>query len=136
MGKAWYFRQRLENAAQLVEGRLGRLFESLATEGTPPRLIEAMRHAALGGGKRLRPFLVLESAGLFGVPSGAALTTAAAVECVHCYSLVHDGLPAMDNDDLRRGQADRAQGLRRMDGDPRWRCALDGRIRSVGEPRC
>jgi len=98
------FRQRLENAAQLVEGRLGRLFESLATEGTPPRLIEAMRHAALGGGKRLRPFLVLESAGLFGVPSGAALTTAAAVECVHCYSLVHDDLPAMDNDDLRRGK--------------------------------
>ena len=98
------FSQRLENAAQLVEGRLGRLFESLATEGTPPRLIEAMRHAALGGGKRLRPFLVLESAGLFGVPSGAALTTAAAVECVHCYSLVHDDLPAMDNDDLRRGK--------------------------------
>jgi Polyprenyl synthetase len=63
-----------------------------------------MRHVGLGGGKRLRPFLVLESAGLFGAPSGAALTTAAAVECVHCYSLVHDDLPAMDNDDLRRGK--------------------------------
>jgi farnesyl diphosphate synthase len=98
------FSQRLENAAELVDSRLGRLFESLATEGTPPRLIEAMRHAALGGGKRLRPFLVLESAGLFGVPSGAALTTAAAIECVHCYSLVHDDLPAMDNDDVRRGK--------------------------------
>src|SRR6185312_9827461 len=103
-GESMVFSQRLENAAELVDGRLGRLFESLATEGTPPRLIEAMRHAALGGGKRLRPFLVLESAGLFGVPSGAALTAAAAIECVHCYSLVHDDLPAMDNDDVRRGK--------------------------------
>ena len=59
---------------------------------------------ALGGGKRLRPFLVLECAGLFGVPPEAALAAAAALECVHCYSLVHDDLPAMDDDDLRRGQ--------------------------------
>jgi len=103
-GESMVFSQRLENAAQLVEGRLGRLLESLANEGTPPRLIEAMRHAALGGGKRLRPFLVLETAALFGVPSSAALSTAAAVECVHCYSLVHDDLPAMDNNALRRGK--------------------------------
>jgi farnesyl diphosphate synthase len=64
-----------------------------------------MRHAALGGGKRLRPFLVIESAALFDVPAEAALDAAAAVECVHCYSLVHDDLPAMDNDDVRRGHA-------------------------------
>ena len=63
-----------------------------------------MRHATLGGGKRLRPFLVLECAGLFDVPPRPRCETAAALECVHCYSLVHDDLPAMDNDDLRRGQ--------------------------------
>ncbi|HSI18224.1 MAG TPA: farnesyl diphosphate synthase [Sphingomonas sp.] len=67
------------------------------------RLAGAMRHAALGGGKRLRPFLVVESAALFGVPRAGAMPTAAALECVHCYSLVHDDLPAMDDDDLRRG---------------------------------
>jgi farnesyl diphosphate synthase len=98
------FSQRLENAARLVECRLDRLMGELAASGTPPRLIAAMRHAALGGGKRLRPFLVLECAGLFAVPTSAALATAAALECVHCYSLVHDDLPAMDNDDLRRGR--------------------------------
>ena len=103
-GESMVFSQRLEIAARLVEGRLGSLFESLARQGTPPRLMAAMRHAALGGGKRLRPFLVLEAARLFGVPSSAALTTAAAVECVHCYSLVHDDLPAMDNDAVRRGK--------------------------------
>jgi farnesyl diphosphate synthase len=63
-----------------------------------------MRHGALAGGKRLRPFLVVESAALFGVAAAAAMPAAAALECIHCYSLVHDDLPAMDNDDLRRGQ--------------------------------
>ena len=63
-----------------------------------------MRYAALGGGKRFRPFLVVETAALFGVPLARALDVAAAVECVHCYSLVHDDLPAMDDDDLRRGR--------------------------------
>jgi farnesyl diphosphate synthase len=70
----------------------------------PTRLIEAMRYASLNGGKRFRPFLVVESASLFDVPRGNALMAGAALECVHCYSLVHDDLPAMDNDDLRRGQ--------------------------------
>src|SRR5262245_40103960 len=64
-----------------------------------------MRYATLGGGKRFRPFLVIEAAALFGVPGTKALDTAAAVECVHCYSLAHDDLPAMDDDDLRRGRA-------------------------------
>ena len=63
-----------------------------------------MRYASLGGGKRFRPFLVVESAALFEVPRPQALMAGAALECVHCYSLVHDDLPAMDNDDLRRGQ--------------------------------
>ena len=70
----------------------------------PPRLLAAMRHAVLGGGKRLRPFLLVETATLFGVPPNGALLAGAALECIHCYSLVHDDLPAMDNDDLRRGQ--------------------------------
>lgn len=64
----------------------------------------AMRHAVLGGGKRLRAFLALEGAAIFRVPLVQALRTAAAVECVHAYSLVHDDLPCMDDDDLRRGQ--------------------------------
>lgn len=63
-----------------------------------------MRYAALGAGKRLRPFLVIESARLFNVSPASALRVGAALECVHCYSLVHDDLPAMDDDDLRRGK--------------------------------
>jgi len=63
-----------------------------------------MRHALFTGGKRFRPFLVLESAALFGVPAAQAVNTAAAIECIHCYSLVHDDLPTMDDDDVRRGQ--------------------------------
>src|ERR1700693_4445731 len=70
----------------------------------PQRLLAAMRHAVLGGGKRLRPFLVVETAALFGAARDGALLAGAALEFVHCYSLVHDDLPAMDNDDLRRGQ--------------------------------
>ena len=66
--------------------------------------MESMRYASLGGGKRLRPFLTVETAALFGVPRERALMAGAAVECVHCYSLVHDDLPAMDDDDLRRGR--------------------------------
>lgn len=72
-------------------------------EGPEARLIEAMRYAALGGGKRFRPFLVCQSARLFGVSSEAALRVASAVECVHIYSLVHDDLPCMDDDDMRHG---------------------------------
>jgi farnesyl diphosphate synthase len=63
-----------------------------------------MRHGALNGGKRLRPFLVLESAALFDADPAEAMRAATALECVHCYSLIHDDLPAMDDDDLRRGQ--------------------------------
>ena len=75
-----------------------------APEGAEARLAEAMRYATLGGGKRLRAFLVAESAALFRVDRRCAARVAAAVEMLHAYSLVHDDLPAMDNDDLRRGK--------------------------------
>lgn len=96
---------RLRAHAGAVEGVLSdHLSEAkLTTRGVPQRLADAMRHAVLGGGKRFRPFLVLEAVQLFDVPRPVALETAAAVELVHCYSLVHDDLPAMDNDRLRRG---------------------------------
>jgi farnesyl diphosphate synthase len=70
----------------------------------PERLLAAMRYAALGGGKRIRPILVVEAAALFGVAEAKAMPAAAAIECIHCYSLVHDDLPAMDDDELRRGR--------------------------------
>ncbi|WP_417449688.1 polyprenyl synthetase family protein [Kordiimonas sp.] len=77
----------------------------LALPGGPEdRVVEAMRYSVFSGGKRLRPFLVLASAELFGVDRTQALRVAAAIECIHCFSLVHDDLPAMDDDDLRRGQ--------------------------------
>lgn len=77
----------------------------LAVDDRPESsLIEAMRYSTLGGGKRVRPFLVMASARLFNVAESCALRVAAAIEMVHCYSLVHDDLPAMDDDDLRRGQ--------------------------------
>jgi farnesyl diphosphate synthase len=68
------------------------------------RLFEAMRHAAIGGGKRMRPLLVIAACDLFHVDRERALRVALAIECVHCYSLVHDDLPCMDDDDLRRGK--------------------------------
>ena len=72
--------------------------------GPRGRVIEAMRYAALSGGKRLRPFLVRESARLFDVAPARALRVGAAIEMVHCYSLIHDDLPAMDDSELRRGR--------------------------------
>jgi len=98
------FSQRLMRAAALLEARMADHLDHQVTAGAPGRLVEAMRQGALGGGKRLRPFLTLECAQLFGVKAEAALETAVALECVHCYSLVHDDLPAMDNDNLRRGK--------------------------------
>ncbi|MBS7541121.1 polyprenyl synthetase family protein [Ancylobacter lacus] len=92
----------LAETADAVAAYIDRTIAASATASA--RLARAMRHATLGGGKRLRPFLVVESAALFGVARAAALPAAAALECVHCYSLAHDDLPAMDNDDLRRGQ--------------------------------
>jgi farnesyl diphosphate synthase len=101
------FQDRLNQVAKDAESLLDQLFgRTLASDelARPDRLLDAMRYASLGAGKRFRPFLVVESASLFGVPREQALMAGVALECVHCYSLVHDDLPAMDNDDLRRGQ--------------------------------
>jgi farnesyl diphosphate synthase len=101
------FQDRLGQVAQDTEALLDRLLAAATVDGErarPARLLEAMRYASLGGGKRLRPFLVVESAALFAVAPRNALMAGAALECVHCYSLAHDDLPAMDNDDLRRGR--------------------------------
>jgi farnesyl diphosphate synthase len=101
------FAIRLEAAAADTQALLDRLLADTCEPGEitrPQRLLAAMRHAALGGGKRLRPFLLIETAALFDSPRERALMAGAALECVHCYSLVHDDLPAMDNDDLRRGR--------------------------------
>ncbi|KWV53048.1 geranylgeranyl pyrophosphate synthase [Bradyrhizobium macuxiense] len=101
------FTKRLDQTAEDTEALLAKLLSD-ATESDeivrPKRLIEAMRYSSLGGGKRLRPFLVVESAAVFGVPRESALMAGAALECIHCYSLIHDDLPAMDNSDLRRGR--------------------------------
>src|SRR5262245_43460480 len=91
----------LEEAKAFVEHELDALLPQPA--GPEARLMDAMRYAVLGGGKRLRAFFVLQTGGLFGVDRGSLGRVAAALECVHAYSLVHDDLPAMDDDDLRRG---------------------------------
>lgn len=121
------------------------------------RLHDAMRYGCLGGGKRLRPFLVMESARMFGVSHACALRTAAAVEFVHCYSLIHDDLPAMDDSELRRGrktvhlQFDEATAILAGDGlltqafeilsdpetheDPQVRCKLVAALAKAAGPR-
>jgi farnesyl diphosphate synthase len=101
------FLEKLEGHAAAVQALLGDLLSDAARPAEtarPERLLAAMRHGVLNGGKRMRPALVVESATLFGANADAALRVAAALECVHCYSLIHDDLPAMDNDDVRRGQ--------------------------------
>jgi farnesyl diphosphate synthase len=101
------FFDRLKTHAVAVETLLDTLLTADVREGEiarPDRLMAAMRHGVLNGGKRMRPALVVESATLFGGSADAALRVAAALECIHCYSLIHDDLPAMDDDDLRRGQ--------------------------------
>jgi farnesyl diphosphate synthase len=101
------FAKRLTAVATETEALLAQLLGGEALPGEtarPERLMAAMRHSALGGGKRLRPFLVVETAALFGASREGALLTGCALELLHCYSLVHDDLPAMDDDELRRGK--------------------------------
>lgn len=101
------FARRLAEQAEAVEQALARRLDDEQRDheiARPARLVAAMRHGALGGGKRLRPFLLMETAALLGVGREASLPAACAIECVHCYSLVHDDLPSMDDDDLRRGR--------------------------------
>ena len=101
------FRIRLDDTAHAIEGLLDRLLAPALLPGElvrPPRLLDAMRYAMLGGGKRLRPHLVVETAALFGRSDEGVHRAAAAIECIHGYSLIHDDLPAMDDDALRRGK--------------------------------
>ncbi len=95
-------KQAMAACAQAVEDTIGRLLPS--TDLAEARVFDAMRYGCLNGGKRLRPFLVMQSADLFGVNPDCAVRVAAAVEMVHSYSLIHDDLPAMDDSDLRRGK--------------------------------
>jgi farnesyl diphosphate synthase len=96
------FPRALDEAANLTDAALERLL--VMPPGLEARVYDAMRYSALAPGKRLRPFLVLAGARLFGVALRCGLQVAAAIEMVHTYSLVHDDLPAMDNSDLRRGR--------------------------------
>ena len=98
------FGRRLRAHAQAVDALLAGLIHGQLSLSPARRLVEAMGYGLLGPGKRLRPFLVIESAMLFGIAPADALHTAAALECIHCYSLIHDDLPAMDDDDMRRGR--------------------------------
>lgn len=101
------FPERLARNAADIERALDTLLtaERLAGPGEPSaRLVAAMRHGSLEGGKRLRPFLLRETAAMLGIAPELSLPAAVAVELIHCYSLIHDDLPAMDDDDLRRGR--------------------------------
>ena len=96
------FAEAAKRRAADVEATLDALLPP--STGEEARVVEAMRYATLGGGKRLRAFLVCESAALFDIDPSAARRVAAAIECMHAYSLVHDDLPCMDDDDTRRGR--------------------------------
>jgi farnesyl diphosphate synthase len=98
---------QIERALNEAASSANRVLDELipAVTGAESQVVEAMRYATMGGGKRIRPYLVMNSAALFNVNPGYALRAAAAVEMLHCYSLVHDDLPAMDDSDLRRGRA-------------------------------
>jgi farnesyl diphosphate synthase len=97
---------QIERALNEAASSANRVLDELipSVTGSEARVVEAMRYATMGGGKRIRPYLVLNSAALFNVNPGYAIRAAAAVEMLHCYSLVHDDLPAMDDSDLRRGR--------------------------------
>jgi farnesyl diphosphate synthase len=88
----------LEVSSRMIDQKFGELLPE-----SDSKLHQAMRYAIFSPGKKLRPFLVAESAAVVGLSAGDALRVGAAIECIHCYSLVHDDLPALDNDDLRRG---------------------------------
>jgi len=102
MTSAFQFEEWLSSHSERIETALGGLLDSANT--TPNRLHEAMRYAAQGGGKRIRPLLVFASGSLGDAQVGVLDAAAVAIECIHAYSLVHDDLPCMDDDDLRRGR--------------------------------
>ncbi len=96
------FSEKLKSYTEYFNHELPHFFPF--PSGAEKRVVEAMLYSVANGGKRLRPFLVSETAALFGIPQQQSLPTAAALEFLHSYSLIHDDLPAMDNDDLRRGK--------------------------------
>ncbi|MDB5589369.1 MAG: polyprenyl synthetase family protein [Devosia sp.] len=101
------FAADIADCALAVETALDKFLTAERLSGPGPaaeRLVSAMRHGSLNGGKRLRPLLVRQAGAIFGMPASQSLLAGLAVEAVHCYSLIHDDLPAMDDDDLRRGQ--------------------------------
>ncbi len=101
------FASKLEASAAIVADQLQNLLSTATRDAElhrPDRLLQAMRHGVLNGGKRIRPFLMIETARMLGLENDGVLRAACALECVHCYSLIHDDLPAMDDDDLRRGK--------------------------------
>jgi farnesyl diphosphate synthase len=101
------FSTRLADCGARTEAMLEQVLGEAALSGEiarPKRLVDAMRYATLGGGKRIRPFLLMESARLVGAEEAGIVRAGAALELVHCYSLAHDDLPAMDDDDFRRGR--------------------------------
>jgi farnesyl diphosphate synthase len=101
------FAADIADCASAVETALDTFLTSERLSSPGPaaeRLVAAMRHGSLNGGKRLRPLLVRQAGAIFGVPHSQSLVAGLAIEAVHCYSLIHDDLPAMDDDDLRRGQ--------------------------------
>ena len=95
-------KEKLSTFTQNFNNRLGEFFP--LPDGPEKRVVQAMEYSVMNGGKRLRPFLVTECAALFGIPTEKSFRTAVALEMLHSYSLIHDDLPAMDNDDLRRGK--------------------------------
>jgi farnesyl diphosphate synthase len=145
---------RLKEAAERVNTALDGLLPK--PQGSESELLAALRYSALGGGKRLRPFFTLETGRMFDADEGALLRTACAIECVHTYSLIHDDLPCMDDDDLRRGRPtlhrafDEATALLAGDAlltfafelladpgthsDPQMRCKLIGGLAKAAGP--
>jgi geranylgeranyl diphosphate synthase type II len=128
----------MASESQLLEGIERALDHALAARELAPRLREAMRYACLGGGKRVRPILVLRSCEAAGGSWEAALPAAIALEMVHCFSLVHDDLPALDNDDLRRGRptTHKAHGeaLAILAGDALLSFAMETALKSPSNP--
>ncbi len=101
------FPAEIADCARAVEAGLAQHLDIARLSGPGPaseRVVAAMRHGSLDGGKRLRPLLLRQAAAIFSIPAAGALPAGLAVEMVHCYSLIHDDLPAMDDDDLRRGR--------------------------------
>jgi geranylgeranyl diphosphate synthase type II len=120
-------REYLAAQQRLVDAELDRLAPPVTT---PPETIHrAMRYSLFAGGKRIRPVLCLEAARTVADEMEGAVTAACALELIHTYSLIHDDLPALDNDDYRRGQS---QGIRRRDGDSGGRRAADTGVSGAG----